>query len=77
MRANELIDRLGGTVRTAEIFGISPQRVSNWRRRGVPARLWDKARFEAHKRGFVYEPEENGGNGNSPSNGERLSLSRR
>ncbi len=35
-----LIDKLGGTGRTAEIFGVLPSAVSNWRRLNrFPARL--------------------------------------
>lgn len=46
MRTDELhiIDRLGGPTKVAELLGIAhkagaAQRVSNWKRRGIPARV--------------------------------------
>ncbi len=46
MRIDEphIIDRLGGPTRVAELLGIAHeagavQRVSNWKRRGIPARV--------------------------------------
>lgn len=40
MTHSELIDRLGGTSKVAELFRITPQAVSYWRRNGIPqARL--------------------------------------
>lgn len=39
-----IIDRLGGPTKVAELLGIASepgavQRVSNWKRRGIPARV--------------------------------------
>jgi hypothetical protein len=34
----EVIDALGGTVKTARLFKIKPSVVSNWRNRGIPGR---------------------------------------
>lgn len=40
MRDDErLIDALGGTASLANRLGMTPQRVCNWRRRGIPARI--------------------------------------
>lgn len=44
METKHLIDQLGGPTRVAELLGIkgSPgavQRISNWRKRGVPAKV--------------------------------------
>jgi len=36
MTDSELIDKLGGTSRVAEIFGIKPPSVSDWRDKGIP-----------------------------------------
>jgi hypothetical protein len=33
---DSVIAALGGTHKTAAFFGVSPQAVSNWRRRGFP-----------------------------------------
>lgn len=33
---SNLIDRLGGTAKVAEMFSVSPQAVSKWRARGIP-----------------------------------------
>lgn len=38
----ELIKKLGGTKAFAERLGVSPQCVSNWKRRGIPKTVkWD------------------------------------
>lgn len=38
--AKAVIAELGGTTATAELFGIEPPSVSNWKRKGIPpARL--------------------------------------
>ncbi len=38
--ASEAIDRLGGNVAVAAMFGISSQAISKWRKEGIPpARL--------------------------------------
>lgn len=39
MTDRELIDSLGGPSRVAAILGTSPQRVSNWIKRGIPAQM--------------------------------------
>ena len=35
---SEVIDALGGTLATAQIFHCPMQRVSNWRRSGIPSK---------------------------------------
>ena len=46
-----LIDKLGGTGQTAEIFGVLPSAVSNWRRLNrFPARLHYRIAKEAEAR---------------------------
>ena len=38
--ANEIIDRLGGTVKVAELCEVTKAAVSQWRKEGIPnARL--------------------------------------
>jgi hypothetical protein len=48
MDASEIIAAFGGPAKVAEMFGCSRTAVCNWRRDGIPARLWfsfiDKAR---------------------------------
>lgn len=40
MEANKIIDRLGGTNKTAELCDVKPPSVSQWRQFGIPhARL--------------------------------------
>jgi hypothetical protein len=42
MNDSELIDKLGGPTKLAELLRFDrhgPQRVSNWRKRGIPARV--------------------------------------
>lgn len=43
MTDSELIQALGGPTRVAELLGLSDrgaiQRVSNWKRRGIPPRM--------------------------------------
>lgn len=34
--ASAVIERLGGTVKTAEFFDISPASVSDWKKTGLP-----------------------------------------
>ena len=36
MDPNVVIDRLGGTSKTAELFEITPASVSGWRKKGIP-----------------------------------------
>jgi len=35
--AQEIIEKLGGTTKTAQFFGVNPGAVSQWRRSGIPA----------------------------------------
>lgn len=37
MQDDELIESLGGITAVARQLGVEPNRVNNWRRRGVPA----------------------------------------
>ncbi len=39
MNTSNLIDNLGGTTTVARICGVTPQAVSQWRRKGIP-RPW-------------------------------------
>lgn len=40
MTASDIIDRMGGTSKVAQFFGICPASVSEWRQKGIPkARL--------------------------------------
>lgn len=32
----EILQSIGGTVEIAKKLGVSPQRVTNWKKRGVP-----------------------------------------
>jgi len=36
MNDHEIIDSLGGTAAVAQICGITPQAVSQWKRKGIP-----------------------------------------
>lgn len=36
MNDSQLIDDLGGTSKVAEMFGIEPPSVSEWRKSGIP-----------------------------------------
>jgi hypothetical protein len=40
MDTSALIDRLGGTGKTADICGVSPAAVTLWRRGGIPPLHW-------------------------------------
>ena len=42
--ANTAIEALGGTLAVAELFGFTEQRVSNWRKRGLPPDTYDALR---------------------------------
>jgi hypothetical protein len=35
-----IIDRLGGTSKTAEICGVTPAAVTLWKQTGIPPRHW-------------------------------------
>lgn len=39
MTDKELIEKHGGTKSFAELIGVSVQRVANWKRRGIPAKV--------------------------------------
>lgn len=39
MDAREIIDTLGGTKKVADAVGVSPQVVTNWKRRGIPPKV--------------------------------------
>jgi hypothetical protein len=56
LTSSQAIDALGGTAKVARIFGLKPNVVSNWRKRGLPshaeARLW----HECKKRRINYVP---------------------
>ena len=39
MTDKELIERLGDTTALAKLLGFTEQRVSNWKRRGIPAKV--------------------------------------
>lgn len=39
--ASQVIDRLGGTVKTAALCEVTPQAVTQWRRAGIPL-AWEK-----------------------------------
>lgn len=36
MNASEVIDRLGGTAKVAEMCDVQPPSVSEWRKNGIP-----------------------------------------
>ena len=38
--ANQIIDALGGTKRVAELCGLTPSAISQWRTNGIP-KAWD------------------------------------
>jgi len=41
-RDNKILDSLGGTTKVAKLLGLEghgPQRVNNWRYRGIPAHI--------------------------------------
>jgi len=42
MDTSAIIDRLGGTGKTAEICGLSRGTVSIWRQSGIPPRHWER-----------------------------------
>lgn len=52
------IDALGGTAKTAKLFGVSMAAVSNWRKsRELPARLHLRAVRVANEHGIAFDPE--------------------
>jgi len=55
--ASDLIDRWGGTTKTAERFNVLPSAVSNWRRTGFPPRLHYRIATEAKAEGILLADE--------------------
>lgn len=55
MDANTIIDRLGGTTRTAELVELTTGAVSQWRKNGIP-KYWEK--FFRAARPEVFESED-------------------
>lgn len=39
--AADVIETLGGLTKVARLFGVSPQRVNNWRKNGLPPNTRD------------------------------------
>ncbi len=37
-----IIEKVGGTARVAEAFGLPTQNISNWKRRGIPWKYRNK-----------------------------------
>lgn len=57
MTANDVIDALGGTGATAEIFGVQPSAVSNWRAADAfPQRLYFHVWEVCQERGIDWAP---------------------
>ncbi|BBK37719.1 hypothetical protein STAQ_27970 [Allostella sp. ATCC 35155] len=57
MTLSEFIDALGGTAKVAEIFGVGPSAVSNWKAWGrLPDRLHLRAARLAADRGLDFDP---------------------
>jgi hypothetical protein len=50
------IDSLGGTVKTARLFKTSPNVVSNWRKRGIPARYHYAFLTRCQEKGVDWKP---------------------
>lgn len=55
--ASEAIDYLGGTFKVAELFGIDPRVVSNWRMRGLPPDTYAAMAPALAARGVVFSPQ--------------------
>ena len=53
---SQVISTLGGTVATARLFGIAPNTVSNWRRRGIPGRYQYSVAEVCRSRGIEWTP---------------------
>lgn len=42
MTDKQIIENAGGTSAFAKLLGVTEQRVSNWKRRGIPAKIkWE------------------------------------
>lgn len=53
MTTSELIEKFGGTSRTAALFGVGPSAVSNWKSDGqFPPRLHLRVLREAKRHGI-------------------------
>ena len=51
---NDIVKILGGTGKTADIVGVLPSAVSNWKRAGfIPARHYFQIFRECEKRGEI------------------------
>ena len=55
--ADMAIDYLGGTARVAELFGIDPRIISNWRHRGLPPDTYAVMAPALQARGAVFSPQ--------------------
>jgi len=53
---DDLIETLGGTKEAAEFFGVQPGALSNWKKRGIPARFQMPIWQEAQRRGIDVGP---------------------
>jgi DNA-binding transcriptional regulator YdaS (Cro superfamily) len=54
--ANDIIDRLGGTLAVARLFAIKPPSVSGWRKKGIPQARMQYIKL-AHPE--LFEPQDN------------------
>lgn len=50
------IERLGGTLEVATLLGMSEQRVSNWKRRGLPPEAYDALKPKLRRKGVDPNP---------------------
>lgn len=67
----EVIEKLGGTSKTAEIFDVGPSAVSNWKRDGrFPARLHYRISRELAARGEAVDPALFGEEGETTAGGK-------
>lgn len=49
--SSEFIDELGGNLVAKDIFGVSSEVISQWRRNGIPEDRLDKIELELFKQG--------------------------
>ena len=54
--ASDVIDALGGTSATAELFQVSSSAVSNWRKEGFPRALHLRLYRTCERRGIKVDP---------------------
>lgn len=52
MDTSAIIDRLGGTKKTADICKVRPAAVTLWRATGMPPRHWETVVAHAKERGI-------------------------